>query len=68
MSGKKVELLVVEDYSGNSSQLEAELLRLIVEAGGAEVSVVKLHVPIWIQEKNDVVGVHVVERPTVAEA
>jgi|BEDMetMinimDraft_2_1075160.scaffolds.fasta_scaffold01838_4 cytidylate kinase len=68
MGNKRVEILVVEDYTGKSSELEKDIDRMIEESGEAEISVVRLHLPIWIGEESEVVGVHILGRQSVAEA
>ncbi|WP_338601474.1 hypothetical protein V6M85_00205 [Sulfolobus tengchongensis] len=60
---KRVEILIVEDYSGNPKINEQEIKRSLNHIGD-DVVITKLHVPQWTEneDEKDVIGVHVIVR------
>ncbi|MEM0293040.1 MAG: hypothetical protein QXF93_00200 [Saccharolobus sp.] len=65
---KRIEILIVEDYSGNPKINEQEIKKSLSNISD-DIVISRIHLPQWTsnEEENDIVGVHVIVRE-VAEA
>ncbi|MEM0015670.1 MAG: hypothetical protein QW232_00160 [Saccharolobus sp.] len=65
---KRIEILIVEDYSGNPKINEQEIKKSLSNISD-NIVISRIHLPQWTsnEEENDIVGVHVIVRE-VAEA
>ncbi|AKA74107.1 hypothetical protein SULI_09440 [Saccharolobus solfataricus] len=60
---KRVEILIVEDYSGNPKINEQEIKKSLSHIWD-DIVITRLHLPQWTENKDesDLVGVHVIVR------
>ena len=65
---KRIEILIVEDYSGNPKINEQEIKKSLSNISD-NIVISRIHLPQWTsnEEENDIVGLHVIVRE-VAEA
>ncbi|MEM0091210.1 MAG: hypothetical protein QXY68_00775 [Saccharolobus sp.] len=65
---KRIEILIVEDYSGNPKINEQEIKKSLSNISD-NIVISRIHLPQWTsnEEENEIVGVHVIVRE-VAEA
>ncbi|MEM3515259.1 MAG: hypothetical protein QW281_01140 [Saccharolobus sp.] len=65
---KRIEILIVEDYSGNPKINEQEIKKSLSNISD-DIVISRIHLPQWTsnEEENEIVGVHVIVRE-VAEA
>ena len=65
---KRIEILIVEDYSGNPKINEQEIKKSLSNIND-NIVISRIHLPQWTsnEEENDIVGLHVIVRE-VAEA
>lgn len=61
--GKRVEILIVEDYSGKVKINEQDVKKSLTNLTD-DVVITKIHVPQWIsnEEESSILGVHVIVR------
>ncbi|MDT7861173.1 MAG: hypothetical protein RRA45_02990 [Saccharolobus sp.] len=61
--GKRVEILIVEDYSGKVKINEQDVKKSLINLTD-DVIITKIHVPQWIsnEEESGILGVHVIVR------
>ncbi|MEM0362602.1 MAG: hypothetical protein QXH75_02160 [Sulfolobaceae archaeon] len=60
---KRVEILIVEDYSGNPKINEQEIKKSLSNISD-NIVISRIHLPQWTsnEEENEIVGVHVIVR------
>ncbi|BDB97738.1 hypothetical protein [Saccharolobus caldissimus] len=61
--GKRIEILIVEDYSGKVKINEQDVKKSLTNLTD-DVVITKIHVPQWIsnEEESGILGVHVIVR------
>ncbi|MCY0849559.1 hypothetical protein [Sulfuracidifex metallicus] len=60
---KLVELLIVEDFSGNGKVSQKDLEDLVEKLkDGSEVIVNRIHLPLWDNKEEGLLGLHVIVR------
>ncbi|MEM1599391.1 MAG: hypothetical protein QXW51_01005 [Sulfolobaceae archaeon] len=60
---KRIEILIVEDYSGNPKINEQEIKKSLSNISD-NIVISRIHLPQWTsnEEENEIVGVHVIVR------